>query len=88
MAGEVPYTEPHVQLVASIIRLACGVAVPLGGAGGIGWVDAGTDPRNRGYGDAPDHLRKQVQAKRKLLEQRGWTVPTEPVPLSALATLR
>lgn len=68
----VPASRERVRQVASIIRLACGMEVPFGAGGGISWVDAGTDPRDRGYAFHPDHLRRQVQAKREVLEAGGW----------------
>lgn len=73
-----PAAPERVRLVAAIVRLAVGEAVPIGGTGGAVWVDAGTDPRGRGYSDdGSTLLRKVAQAKEKLAG-RGWAVPDRP----------
>ena len=73
-SGEVPASRERVRQVAAITRLVCGTTVPIGGVGGVAWVDAGTDPRNRGYGSSPEHLKGQVAKKRELLRRDGWRI--------------
>lgn len=72
MEGVQPASRARVRQVSSIIRLVCGLTVPYGAGGGIQWVDAGADPRDRGYGCDEDHLRRQVRDKRALLAEAGW----------------
>ena len=62
------------RYVGACTRLACGEAVPIGGIGGAEWVDAGCDPRNRGYGAEDGHLRRQVARAMRQLEADGFTV--------------
>lgn len=78
MEHEVPSPTAKVRYVAAIIRLACGYDVPFGGVGGAIWVDAGADPRGRGY--EPDHtyLRSLVRRARRTLAQDDWHVPERP----------
>lgn len=78
MEHEIPSPTSKVRYVAAIVRLVCGYDVPFGGVGGAIWVDAGADPRGRGY--EPDHqyLKSLVHRARRTLAQDGWTVPDRP----------
>lgn len=62
------------RYVAACTRLVCGEAVPVGGIGGVNWVDAGCDPRNRGYGEEDSHLRRHIARAKRQLELEGFTV--------------
>lgn len=72
MEGVEAPSHARVRQVASVLRLVCGSSVPFGAGGGIAWVDAGSDPRSRGYGDGADHLMRQVREKRAALAADGW----------------
>jgi hypothetical protein len=72
VAGKLPASREFVQYVGALTRLACGQAVPIGGIGGVAWVDAGCDPRNRGYGEADDELREKVASAKRRLERDGF----------------
>lgn len=75
MAGYTPALRPRIRYVGAIARLAVGKDVPIGGVGGVTWVDAGTDPRSRGYGQEPAWLRHSVRRARRDLFYDGWQVP-------------
>ena len=70
--GRAPALTGFVRYVAAITRLACGEAVPVGGIGGVRWIDAGCDPRNRGYGESDDHLRRQIARAKRELQSDGF----------------
>ncbi len=78
MEDKTPSPTSKVRYVAAVTRLVCGYDVPFGGVGGAIWVDAGADPRGRGY--EPDHqyLKSLVHRARRTLEQDGWDVPKRP----------
>ncbi|MBR5259537.1 MAG: hypothetical protein IKV48_03585 [Eggerthellaceae bacterium] len=80
MEHEIPSSTSKVRYVAAIVRLVCGYDVPFGGVGGAIWVDAGADPRGRGY--EPDHayLRSLVHRARRTLTRDGWDVPAHLDP--------
>ena len=69
-----PASMAFVRYAASLARLACGASVPVGGIGGVAWVDAGTDPRNRGYGSSDEEIAGDVARARHRLEAAGFTV--------------
>ena len=69
-----PAFTGFVKYVAAITRLVCGDAVPIGGIGGVEWVDAGCDPRNRSYGTDDASLRKQIADARRRLQLDGFLV--------------
>ncbi len=62
------------RYVGACIRLVCGESVPVGGIGGVDWVDAGCDPRNRGYGEEDSHLRRQIVRAKHRLALDGFVV--------------
>lgn len=72
MGDRQPARTGFLRHVAAITRLACGDAVPVGGIGGVAWVDAGCDPRKRGYGADDDALRREIERARKRLVQDGF----------------
>ena len=72
VGGRRPALTGMVRYVGALTRLACGDKVPVGGIGGVAWVDAGCDPRNRGYGEEDAKLRKHVEAARRRLTQDGF----------------
>ncbi len=65
----------QVRYVACVLRLAVGLSVPVGCAGAVAWVDAGCDPRGRGYATNDETLRKKLVQARQDLERAGWVVP-------------
>lgn len=67
-------SRDQARYVAAVLRLAVGTAVPVGCAGGVRWVDAGADPRARGYADGADVLREKVARARAELRRDGWEV--------------
>lgn len=69
-----PASTAFVRYAASLARFACGTSVPIGGIGGVAWVDAGTDPRNRGYGSSDEELAEDVARARRRLEAAGFTM--------------
>lgn len=71
----IPATRARVRYVGAITRLAMGERVPVGGAGGIVWVDAGCDPRARKLGLEPEWLRREVARAKSQLEADEWRVP-------------
>ncbi len=74
-----PATRACVRYVGAVTRLAVGEGVPVGGAGGVVWVDAGCDPRARNLGLEPEWLRREVRRARVQLEADEWQVPSRPV---------
>ena len=78
MEDEVPSPQGKARLVGAIIRLVCGTRVPFGGTGGAIWVDAGTDPRGRGYGHGREWVLSQVHKTKRSLRQDEWTVAEHP----------
>lgn len=73
MGSRKPALTGFVRYVGALVRLACGESVPVGGIGGVAWVDAGCDPRNRGYGEDDATLRKKVAAARRRLTLDGFS---------------
>ena len=63
-----------VRYVASLLRLTCGQVVPIGGIGGVSWVDAGTDPRERGYASSDEALAFEMARARKRLTADGFAL--------------
>lgn len=76
IGGLKPALTGFVHYVAAITRLMCGESVPVGGIGGVAWVDAGCDPRSRGYGDDDAALKAKVASAKHRLELDGFTIPT------------
>ena len=74
MGARKPALTGFVRYVGALVRLVCGDAVPVGGIGGVAWIDAGCDPRNRGYGEDDVTLRKKVAAARRRLSLDGFSV--------------
>lgn len=64
--------------IGALTRLAVGDKVAVGGAGNATWVDAGTDPRNRGRGQEEEELLHSCKKARASLEDAGWKVPDRP----------
>lgn len=65
-------TEKRVQLVASVLRIVAGNNVEIGCVGSVKWVDAGSDPRERGYADSEEHIIREVEKARSELQSKGW----------------
>ena len=76
MGSHHPALTGFVRYVAAITRLVCGQGVPIGGIGGIRWVDAGCDPRKREYGSSDTHLRSQIARATRELQSEGFKVET------------
>ena len=74
VAGKRPAKTGLVRYVGALTRLACGQGVAVGGIGGVAWVDAGCDPRNRGYGADDDTLRGEVASAKRRLALDGFEV--------------
>lgn len=72
VAGKRPAKTGFVRYVGALTRLACGESVPVGGIGGVAWVDAGCDPRNRGYGADDATLRSKIAAAKRRLTLDGF----------------
>ena len=72
VAGRKPAPTGLVRYVGALARLACGEGVPVGGIGGVVWVDAGCDPRSRGYGADDGVLEAKVAAARRRLAADGF----------------
>lgn len=72
--GRKPPLKGFLRYVAACTRLVCGDAVPVGGIGGVAWVDAGCDPRNRGYGEEDGHLRRHIARAKRELRLEGFSV--------------
>ena len=78
--GKLLYTWPKARIAlkskasCAIIRLAAGSRIPVGGVGGVAWVDAGTDPRMRGRSSHHESLRRDMRETRRDLEKDGWLV--------------
>ena len=72
VVGKKPAKTGFVRYVGALTRLVCGEAVPVGGIGGVAWVDAGCDPRNRGYGSDDATLRKKIAAAKNRLMLDGF----------------
>lgn len=64
--------------IGALTRLAVGDRVAVGGVGNATWVDAGTDPRNRGRGQEEEELLRSCKKARASLEDAGWKVPDRP----------
>lgn len=71
--GKRPALTGFMKYVGALTRLVCGDAVPVGGIGGVAWVDAGCDPRNRGYGEDDATLCQAVAAAKRRLAFDGFT---------------
>lgn len=74
MNGMKPASKAAVRYVAAVTRLACGTSVRIGGIGGVAWVDAGCDPRNRGYGVQDEQIRNDIAAARTRLQTAGFSI--------------
>ena len=74
LEGMRPALTGFVRYVAAITRLVCGEAAPIGGIGGVAWVDAGADPRDRGYGETDAKLRREVARAKRRLALDGFSV--------------
>ena len=72
--GRKPPLKGFLRYVAACTRLMCGESAPVGGIGGVRWVDAGCDPRNRGYGEEDAHLRRQIARAKRELQSEGFVV--------------
>lgn len=72
--GLEPASRLRARQVGAIIRLAAGSRIPVGGVGGVAWVDAGTDPRMRGKSSHHESLRRDMRETRSALEKDGWLV--------------
>ena len=74
MGDRRPASTGMVRYVASLLRLTCGQVVPIGGIGGVSWVDAGTDPRERGYASSDEALAFEMARARKRLTADGFAL--------------
>ena len=69
-----PWPPERMRVFSGVYQLAARDTVPHGGFGSIRWVDAGLDPRQRGYTSDDDRLVKRVRKLREDLETDGWRV--------------
>lgn len=74
MGKRKPAKTGMLRYVGALVRLVCGEAPTVGGIGGVAWVDAGTDPRKRGYGSDEATLLASIEAARKRLTLDGFTL--------------
>lgn len=72
-----PLNQARVRQVGSLIRLVAGERIPIGGVGGVVWVDAGADPRVRGTSGAEGQAGAMVRAAQERLSGEGWRVATQ-----------
>ena len=73
-----PPTKERVQLVASVLRLVAGETIPYGCVRGISWVDAGADPRERGFSDSKNSIIHEVKKARSATIKEGWKLSSSP----------
>ena len=74
VAGKRPAKTGFVRYVGALTRLMCGEKVPVGGIGGVAWVDAGCDPRNRGFGADDASLRSKIADVKRRLALDGFEI--------------
>lgn len=80
MAHVKPWPKEAMRVFGGVFQLVARDTVHHGGYGSVRWVDAGLDPRERGYGSDDERLRKRIRSLHADLQADGWQVA------SALAT--
>lgn len=71
--AQIPAFPPEkMHVFGGAFQLAACGRIPFGGYGSVKWVDAGLDPRGRGYSSDDAHLRRHIAKLREQLEREGW----------------
>ena len=74
MAHVKPWPKEVMRVFGGVFQLVVRDTVHHGGCGSIRWVDAGLDPRDRGYGSDDKRLRRRIRELHADLEVDGWQV--------------
>ena len=77
-----PWPASKMRIIANTLHIAAHGRVKHGGCCSIQWVDAGGDPRDRGYKETDEALIKQITRARNELLKNNWTLaptPTDPL---------
>ena len=74
MAHVQPWPREVMRVLGGVFQLVARDTVHHGGCQSIRWVDAGLDPRERGYGSGDERLRKRIRELHDGLEADGWRV--------------
>ena len=69
-----PWPDEKMRVIAGVFQLAARGTIPYGGCQSVRWVDAGLDPRERGYGSEDERLVKRIRSLYCDLEADGWNV--------------
>ena len=69
-----PWPNERMRVLAGVYQLIARDTVKHGGYRSIRWVDAGLDPRERGYGSHDERLVKRIRGLYADLEADGWRV--------------
>lgn len=72
-----PLGKLKMQVVDGVFQLAARGTLPHGGCGSIPWIDAGVDPRARGFEDNDERIRESFAAARARLAQSGWKLASQ-----------
>ena len=72
MAGVKPFERDKLRVIGGAFQLAARGSVPHGGCSSIPWVDAGLDPRARGFTSDDGRLRSRIAEARERLADDGW----------------
>ena len=67
-----PWPAAKMRVFAGVFQLAARGGIPFGGYGSVRWVDAGLDPRERGYTSDDERLKARIAKLRRDLEEDGW----------------
>ena len=72
MEGVRPFSSEKRRIIGAVLQLALRGSARYGGGGSIHWVDAGLDPRSRGYKTDDAHLLKRIGEARGQLIEENW----------------
>ena len=72
MAHVKPFEQGKMRVIGGAFQLAARGAIPHGGCSSIPWVDAGLDPRARGFSSDDDRLRSRIAEARERLARDKW----------------
>lgn len=74
MANVKPWPAGKLGVMGSVFQVAARDTIPHGGYRSIRWVDAGLDPRERGYASDDERLTSRIRELHRSLEADGWQV--------------
>ena len=77
MAHVLPWPAEKMRVFGGVFQLAARGTILHGGYRSIRWVDAGVDPRERGYSSDDERLVKRIRTLYRDLESDGWLI-TKP----------